>query len=413
MTLPPDIVTDANNRDARIAELATGFALNELDDAQLHELHGYLVDPQLGRGAARTAWKTLHTVTDLRAEQARVWHDTLRSRLAANLESGGPTTVTNRLMARLGLRRGGLPPVTARHATYVPEAHSVWLRVGLAVGGLMIVAGAIAGYAWSRQAAVAHIDSVIGRAVIAGRASGPGDALDGQPLSVADEAQVSVRWPDGTLLKLIGPGTLIPQQNSVAVLGGTAWIQVAGTFGIGLPDRRVRASTAARLVVEVAGERSCLSIARGPVVDAAEQPLSAQTCLIGDHSFAWSQQTWAALPEVVPLPGAARWQLTATTLADATGSLTMTWAGGSVISGPDGIALLRSDGSTVRAVRPPAGRRFDLEATPWAFTVRVQDDVWLETAVPPTTLRCRTSGAVPLTATFRSGPPLTDVDVDK
>lgn len=387
-----------SEREARIAELATGFALNELDDGQLHELHGYLVDPLRGREAARTAWSTLHTVTDLRAEKSHALQDTVRSRI----ESHRATGVTGRLMLRLGLRRGGLTPVTGQADVYAQPRTGLWLLMGaLAVG---VVAGS-----WllaTRTKPLARIDEVVGRAAIAGNAVGPGDSLDGQPLGVAEGAHATIRWPDGTKLTLTGPGTVIPQYAGAAVLGGQADVTTAGTWAIGLPDGRARASAAARLIIEVEAGRSCVSVFAGQVVDAAHRPLPIGTCRIATVDIPWTATAWTQIPDVVPLPAAPRWNLTMTTLPEATGSLTLSWPDGSLVNDPEGVALLRGDGTTVRAVRPPADRHIEFEAKPWGFTVSLQDEILLQTTTPPASLHCRTRGNMPLKAVFRSGPPL-------
>jgi len=387
-----------NEHEARIAELATGFALNELDDGQLHELHGYLADPLRGRDAARTAWSTLHTVTDLRAEQSHALQDTVRSRI----ESQRATGVTGRLMLRLGLRRGGLTPVMEPTEAYAPHATRRWLFIA----GLSLITVAATWFLLTRAQPFAHLEDVVGRAAIAGHAVGPGDALDGQPLGVAEGARATVRWPDGTRLILTGPGTVIPQSAGAAVLGGQAQVTTAGTWAIGLPDSRARANAGARLVIEVEAGRSCVSIFAGLFVDAANQPLLIHTCRIGSVDIPWTTTTWTQIPDTLPLPAAARWNLTMTTLPAATGSLTLSWADGSLVNGPEGVALLRGDGTTVRAVRPPADRRIELEAKPWGFTVSLQYEILLQTSVPPAAIRSRTSGHVPLNAVFRSGPPL-------
>ena len=392
--------------DARIAELATGFALHELSDAEQHEFLGYLTDPVHGRDAARNAWSTLHTITDLRAEQSHVLQDSVRSRIEASRAAG----VTGRLMLRLGLRRGGLKPITEPDAVSVPQAQGRWLLLASVV---LMVAGLSIWYLQRRPVTLAHIDGVIGRAVIAGQAIGPGELLDGQPVSVADGACATLRWPDGTLLSLTGPGTVIPQSAGSAVLGGQAVVTARGDWAVGMPDGRARASAGARLVIEVETGRSCLSVFTGQVRMftgqegvSAQQPMAIRTCRIGNVDIPWSSTEWNQIPDLVPLPAAPRWNLTFTTKADTTGSLTLRWADGALVDSPEGVVFLRGDGTTQRTVHPPADRHFELEAKPWGFTVSLHDEVLLQATVAPTSLRCQTSGHIMLKAVFRSGPPL-------
>ena len=66
MTVPP---APGDELEARVAELATGFALGELAEGELREFYELLRDHD-GQGpeVARLAWRTLGMVTDLRNE---------------------------------------------------------------------------------------------------------------------------------------------------------------------------------------------------------------------------------------------------------------------------------------------------------------------------------------------------------
>ena len=73
---------------ARIAELATGFALGELDEAELRELYGALRDARTGAASARVAWQALDVVGDLRSGLNERFQDALRHRLASAPDDG-------------------------------------------------------------------------------------------------------------------------------------------------------------------------------------------------------------------------------------------------------------------------------------------------------------------------------------
>ena len=213
----------AAEREARINELVTGFALNELDDDELRELHGYLADATSGRDAARSAWRTLQTVTDLRAERSTAMQDTVRQRIADGSVHDGTHTskpaasITARFMRRLGLGRAGLAPIAGPTVTITPRPTAWRWYTALA---LALVLGLGAFTLRQRPTPLAVIEKVSGRVAIAGNAMGPGDSLDSQPVSVADGARVAMCWPDGTRLELVGPGTVIPQMDGAAMLGG-------------------------------------------------------------------------------------------------------------------------------------------------------------------------------------------------
>ena len=363
-------------RETRIAELATGYALDELDDAQLHEFHGYLSDPVAGSAAGRIAWGTLHTVTDLRAARSHTLQDSLRTRLAS--------TPRPWLTAR-GLR---------------------WF-----IGGCVVLLALLASWWWwHRPQSLALLETVVGKVVADGRELHPGMYLDGQPLNIAEGNLATLRWRDGTRLTVSGPSTLMPQPAGAVFLDGHTEVTAAAAWTILLPDGQARAGNGSRLTIDVHAGRSCLGVISGPVADAADQPLFPGTCRIGNAVMSWTTTTWNQLPDTLLLPTAPCWNLNITTL-EASGTLTLSWADVSLVCGAQDVALLRGDGTVVRAVRPPAGRCIELDAKPWAFTVSLQGESLLQSTHVPVAINTHSSGAVPLKAIFRCGPALPAKDV--
>ncbi len=358
-------------RESRISELATGYALDELDDAQLHEFHGYLSDPVAGRAAARLAWGTLHTVTDLRAARSHTWQDSLRTRL------------------------------TAGHRPWLTAHGLRWL-----ISGCVVLLGLLGGWSWwHRASSLAEVEAVVGKVDVDGRELQPGMSVDGRLLNIAEGGLATLRWSDGTRLMVSGPGTLMPQLTGAIMLEGHADVTAAAKWTLTLPDGAVRARSGSRLTSDVHAGRSCLGVVSGDVVDAANQPLPPGTCRIGNTVMTWSTTVWNHLPESVPLPAAACWNFSLTTLEDS-GTVTLTWADVSLVCGAQDVALLRGDGTVVRAVRPPAGRCIELDAKPWGFTVSLQGEILLQSTHAPVAIQARTSGVVPMKVIFRSGPTL-------
>ncbi len=414
----------AAEREARINELVTGFALNELADDELRELHGYLADANSGRDAARSAWRTLQTVTDLRAERSTAMQDTVRQRIAdgstqdGHLTGGPAASITARFMRRLGLGRAGLAPLAGPTVTITPRPTAWrWLTAGV----LALVLGLGVFALRPRPMPLAVIEKVSGRVAIAGNAMGPGDALDSQPVSVADGARVAMRWPDGTRLELVGPGTVIPQIEGAAMLGGMATITVSETgkgWALGLPDARARASAGAAMVVEVGGGRSCLAVVIGHVVDGADHVIPERTCRIGAVDIPCTTSELPAFPAGpgaplsaqqsanLPLPAAPRWNLNLTVLPANQGNVMLTWASGSITVNSAGVSLSRADGGEIRTLHPPVGWHLELDATPWSFVISLQGDVLLSDPSVPTVMQNLSTGATAISATFRSGPPL-------
>lgn len=387
---PPGPVEDPQ---ARVADLATGFALNELTDDELRELHRHLVASDTGREAARTAWRTLETVTDLRAERSSTLQDTVRSRID---ETSRATGVTGRFLRRLGLRRGSLAPVMDGDRPPVP-------RWPLAVAALLLPASAIAGWWLLRADPVARVESVVGRATIAGASLGPGDALDSRPAAVAADSVLALRWRDGSRLALIGPGTLTPQPTGVALMGGILHGTAAARLTIGLPDGTAEVDAGSRLAIEVVDGHSAIGVETGRVRIGGTEIGPGATWADG-ASGPWLEQTLDAVPARLPVDGARRWRMAFTAAPVEDGRLLLTWDDGSLRIDRNGIAVLRPDGGMVRAVRPPGTAEVVIDATPASWTITLLGETLLTGQRPPARISAGVDGKVPVTVRYRNGP---------
>ena len=389
---------EAAARDARISELATGFAINELTDDELRELHGQLVDPTHGQAAARSAWRTLETVTDLRAERSSSLQDTVRSRIEESAGSAGGSGITARFLRRIGLRRGALAPVLATGGT--PRRRSTWW-----LGCIIILLGAAATVTWWLTAVrpVARVVAVVGRATVATTTLGPGDPLDGRPLSAAAGAVLTLRWADGSQAVLSGPGTLVPSRDGLALLGGTVQVDAIGPLALGLPDGFARAAAGTRFTAAVTDGRSCLGTAQG-VLETDDGPLSAGFARAAGVTFTWEHLTWTRLPGVLPTTGIASWRLALHAAPIGDGRITLTWPTGGLTVDAQSVTLQRDGTPLVRAVHPPGTAQIELAAGPAGFTIRLQDEELLRLATAPTSVATTTTGQVPLAAVFTSGP---------
>ena len=396
---PPPIPLPAGqpaDPETRIAELATGFALGDLSEDELRELHGRLADPQAGLAAARTAWRTLETVTDLRAERSTALQDTVRSRVAGSAGGG----VAARFLRRFGLRRGLAPVADAGGVDLPAGPHPAWWVAGAA----LLLAAALAGGWWlGHQPPVARVVAVVGRATVAGAPLGPGDPLDGSPLSLAAGATLTLRWDDGNRAVLHGPGTLSPLPRGCALLGGALWVDAVAPLAIGLPDGQAHAAAGTRFAAEVGDGRSCLAT-RGGSLDTGDGPLGPGLARAAGVTFPWTRVTLSALPATVPAAPVPRWHLTlrATPVGDS--RLTLAWTGGGLAIDADGVTLLRADAGAIRTVHPPADSAVELDATPGGWTVRLLDEDLLRAPVAPTALTTRVSGQVGIQAVLTCGP---------
>jgi hypothetical protein len=264
----------AADSDARVAELATGFALGDLDEHELKELYDLLRDEHGNGGhAARVAWEALGMVTDIRSQVSSSFQDVVSHRLAQESRSG---RFTNALFKRLGLRSGTLQPVETPQPP-VRLRIALGLVVALVIGGLL--AGGI-GLLWSAtNRARATVTALHGSATIAGQALTPGAEVDHRSLVVKRGSQLTLLWGDGSSATLAGgsvPGHAGGGDEAVAtvrgdglvLLRGQAWVSGRRGFLLVLPDRLCRiASDDSSIAAEVTAQRGFIGVRRGGLVD--------------------------------------------------------------------------------------------------------------------------------------------------
>lgn len=394
MTTPDEILL----REARISELATGFALNELTDDELRELHRALVDPTHGQAVARTAWRTLQTVTDLRAERSSVMQDMIRSRIAD--EAGKNSGITGRFLRHLGLRRPGLPPVAA--SAPLAARRWAWL-LGGALALLLLITLAVIGWQLTVTPPVARVVSVVGRVTVGATTLGPSDPLDGRPISAASGAALILRWTDGSQAELIGPGTLIPARGGLALLGGVVHVTAASTVAVGLPDGQARAATGTVFSAEVRDGHSSLGCQKG-VLDADGGPLSAGFARSAGLTYPWITADWSRLPTLLPIAGLGAWHLRLEAAPLGDGRVLFTWDDGSLSCDAQSVKIQQHGTPVVRAVHPPVAALIDMHADPSGWSIRLNDEEVLRLPNLPTGISTMTTGQVRLKARFSSGP---------
>lgn len=256
-----------NDLDARVADLATGFAIGDLDEAELRELYDLLRDEQgNGTRAAQVAWQTLGMVTDIRTQVSSTFQDTVTHRLQQASMSG---RFTNALLKRLGMRGGGLQPVeTPQPKTQLRIA--LWLVVALIAGAL--IAGGI-GLAWSALGSVrATVTALHGSATIAGQSLTPGAEVDHRSLVVKPGSQLTLLWSDGSSAAIAGDdgneAVATVRADGLVLLRGQAWVSGRRGFVVMLPDRRCRVDQDdTSVAAQVVGSRGFVGVRRGAVHD--------------------------------------------------------------------------------------------------------------------------------------------------
>ncbi len=284
-------VSDSRVSDSRVSELATGFALGELEEAELKELYDLLRENE-GRGAeaARVCWQTLGMVTDLRAEVGSTFQDTVRHRLTQD-RSG---RFTARLLGRLGFRSMGLQPVE----TPEPSGElrrALWILVG-AITAIVLMAVLI----WTLsdgRGGRASVVALRGAATIAGDPLVPGGQVDHRTLVVKPGGQVTLSLSDGTSVTIAGgdePGSeavATLRMNGLVLLRGRAWITARLGFTLVLPDRGCTALTDdTALAAEIIDGRGFVGVRRGELRgDHLERTLGENQAAgpTGAHAWRW------------------------------------------------------------------------------------------------------------------------------
>jgi len=296
-------------REQRVQELATGFALGELNDQELKELYNHLREPgDAGRIAGEVAWQALGACIDLRAELGTAFQDSIYLKLSESGEAGTAAFVT-KMRSRLGHSRPRLQPV---EVTTSMSRRRWWAP--LAAG--IVVVGLLAAALWwqsDRQPPVATVQDVVGLVSQDGRALRVNDGLDRRQISIAAAAQISIAWEDGSTAVIAGPASVVTGRNSLSLLAGRAWLRTRGELTVGLPDRSeaLRLPNGCALAIAIRDNRSTLALAAGRL-DTLRPPLEPGTVIAfqrDSSAYPWVQQELTSGMRVQPGSAQAQWSL--------------------------------------------------------------------------------------------------------
>lgn len=265
---PTGTPSGAPDLDARVADLATGFAIGDLEETELREFYDLLRDEQgNGERAAQVAWQTLGMVTDIRTQVSSTFQDTVAHRLQQASMSG---RFTNALLKRLGMRSGGLQPVETPQPK-APLRIALWLVVAVVAGALLT--GGI-GWVWSlARSASATVTALHGSATIAGQSLTPGAVVDHRSLVVKPGSQLTLLWSDGSSAAIAGgddgsEAVATVRNDGLVLLRGQAWIAGRSGFIIVLPDRRCRVEQDdTSVATQVVASRGFVGVRRGTLYD--------------------------------------------------------------------------------------------------------------------------------------------------
>ncbi len=263
-------------------DLAIGFALDELEEAELDRFLAILKarDDRAARTAHLT-WQALRTSMDLRASLDRDFVPVTRSRIEKSMHAGPDTTAgaLEGVLGRIGASRPRLRTVELPDGRRVRRpAGLVWLLLPA-----MLLSLGLAWLLWPTTPAVT-CDLVRGRATSEGRVFTAGRDFDLQarPLNLHAGGLARLVWADTANLRLLGPALVVPRGDGVSISTGRAVCATTTPFTIGLPDHALRLGPATTAVVQVLpGEgrlhRSQIGVQSGRLVahsDARTGPLA-------------------------------------------------------------------------------------------------------------------------------------------
>lgn len=254
-TLPGD-------HDNRVLDLATGFALGELSDDELREFYDRLREPgEAGQRAGEVAWEALGVCMDLRSQMGTTFQDALFIELSESGEAG-TARFAAKVRNRLGHSRPRLQPVAAPETTTRRRSLPVIIAV--------VIALALATLPWilgSRPETVATVAAVVGSVTREGQPVIEQQGIDRRDLMVADGAQLTLTWDNGSRATFAGPAAVVAGPSGFSLLAGRAWCRSEAGFTIGLPDRSesVDLDGGAELAIEIRENRSTLGLIRGRI----------------------------------------------------------------------------------------------------------------------------------------------------
>ena len=257
----------SHDNDQHIAELATGFALGELEEAELRELYEALREPgDDGARAARIAWQVLGTTVDLRASIGTKLQDTVKHRIDHRddevvVGSGG---FVGSILRAIGVSRKQLIDISVPDMP-VHKGPPWLLMLGMLALG-MGIAWALLGE--NEVDGLATVTMVSGGVTREGSFLDDGESVDQRPIILASGSHLTLSWRDEAgqaTVQFDGPAKVLPQPNGCSLLSGRAWVSTTIPFRIGLPERKAELIGGSSVAVQIDENRSQLGVKQGLV----------------------------------------------------------------------------------------------------------------------------------------------------
>ena len=269
----------------RIEELASGFALGELQEDELKELYDYLREDH-GDDVAAMTWRTLSSTLDMKMKMSPHFADTVRHRIEHGDEKADDA-FSGGILKRLGKQRKQLDPVA--QAEQDSQNKPLWIIAVVVVLIAVILLVALPNDG--------HLPVV--RHVSGGKIFQEGDSLDvnqrvdQRQIAIEKNAYLSLEWPNGDKVSVQGPATVLAQQHGLSVVNGMVWLEVAADFTIGLPDQHIKSQEQSRISLSVEDSVSVLGVETGLVsyggndTEHINQLKAGRALWNGEREFAW------------------------------------------------------------------------------------------------------------------------------
>jgi len=287
---PTDDAAEAAAHEARIAELAVGFALGELDDTELRELYDALREPGArGLTAARLTWQQLGVVTDLRSGMGDLFQAVVKHRIT---REGRSDRFMRDSRSRLGNPRAALDELAAP----APAALRGWPWRRLAATALAALAGLMLWWSLSREV-LCRVAAVSGEATIGGEPLVVGMAIDHRQLVVPDGSLVSLTWAQRAQVEVCGPANVVAQSQGLSLANGALWLRAERGFTIGLPDDTATATSGSVCAISAQDGQSSIGVSVGVVtLSAGGRTLAPNQASSALSSFPWMFYDLRSLP---------------------------------------------------------------------------------------------------------------------
>ena len=280
--------------DKRIEELASGFALGELQEDELKEFYDYLRAEQ-GDEVAAVTWRTLSSTLDMKMKMSPHFADTIRHRIEHGDESADDA-FSGGILKRLGKQRKQLDPVQ------LAEQKKRRQSLLIIAAPIIIIILAVVFWLQSGDAYLPTVSHVSG-----GKVFQEGDPLevkqrvDQRQIALAKGALLTLKWPNGDQASVQGPATILAQRNGLSVVNGIVWLQADVGFTIGLPDQQVKTKEQSRLSLSVEESVSVLGVESGLVSYGSTESehihelAQGRALWNGEREFAWHYSSNAGI----------------------------------------------------------------------------------------------------------------------